>query len=71
MAEVAAFFDGLCKAVPLLLPTWNEHLQDNDGELLGHCLMADMLRELEVWLEQGRRAQVEARPQRQHPCLKR
>lgn len=40
----ATFVDQLLAAVPEIEPVVSEHLEDQDGELLLHLLMSDLLR---------------------------
>jgi hypothetical protein len=53
-AETVAFVGALVHAHPTLLPTLQEHLDDLDGEVLPHLLMADIERWAEREVEAGR-----------------
>ena len=55
MAITAArFVSRLTSAVPESLATLREHLADQEGELLLHVLMGDLLRLALIWFREGR-----------------
>jgi hypothetical protein len=43
-ASRTAFMGALVYQHPVLLPLLEEHLEDNDGEILAHLLMSDVMR---------------------------